>query len=98
MLYQLSYSRESQTVGRADGQAVNTPHYANLLTVRPAARPTASGGEGDRTPDLVNAIHALSQLSYAPIILFRSPGAPLRREHGNLAGALGGVKRSAPGV
>jgi hypothetical protein len=24
------------------------------------------GGEGDRTPDLVNAIHALSQLSYAP--------------------------------
>src|SRR6476469_10501267 len=26
------------------------------------------GGEGDRTPDLVNAIHALSQLSYAPAI------------------------------
>ena len=26
-----------------------------------------SGGEGDRTPDLVNAIHALSQLSYAPV-------------------------------
>ena len=26
------------------------------------------GGEGDRTPDLVNAIHALSQLSYAPQI------------------------------
>jgi RNA polymerase primary sigma factor len=25
-----------------------------------------SGGEGNRTPDLVNAIHALSQLSYAP--------------------------------
>ena len=25
-----------------------------------------NGGEGDRTPDLVNAIHALSQLSYAP--------------------------------
>ena len=25
-----------------------------------------SGGEGDRTPDLVNAIHALSHLSYAP--------------------------------
>ncbi len=28
-----------------------------------------SGGEGNRTPDLVNAIHALSQLSYAPVIL-----------------------------
>ena len=24
------------------------------------------GDEGDRTPDLVNAIHALSQLSYVP--------------------------------
>src|SRR5256712_7567224 len=31
--------------------------------------PAFSGGEGDRTPDLVNAIHALSQLSYAPVIL-----------------------------
>ncbi|MDB4894706.1 MAG: hypothetical protein JWN15_968 [Firmicutes bacterium] len=24
------------------------------------------GAKGDRTPDLVNAIHALSQLSYGP--------------------------------
>ena len=32
------------------------------------ARPTChvSGGEGNRTPDLLNAIQALSQLSYAP--------------------------------
>src|SRR3954447_16792433 len=35
--------------------------------IGPPGRP--SGGEGDRTPDLVNAIHALSQLSYAPAIL-----------------------------
>ncbi len=35
----------------------------------PAWRRLTSGGEGDRTPDLVNAIHALSQLSYAPVIL-----------------------------
>ena len=27
------------------------------------------GAEGSRTPDLVNAIHALSQLSYGPIYL-----------------------------
>ena len=27
------------------------------------------GAEGDRTPDLVNAIHALSQLSYSPALL-----------------------------
>ena len=25
------------------------------------------GAEGDRTPDLVSAIHALSQLSYSPL-------------------------------
>ena len=29
-----------------------------------------SGADRDRTDDLVNAIHALSQLSYSPIILF----------------------------
>ena len=27
------------------------------------------GAEGDRTPDLVNAIHALSQLSYSPALI-----------------------------
>ena len=82
--------------------AKNDENRSGIPTFSPLDRwlPTRHlyGGEGDRTPDLVNAIHALSQLSYAPIILFRSPGAPLRREHGNLAGALGGVKRSAPGV
>ena len=67
VLYQLSYSR-----------------VASNLTVRPnpppplpapARRPRSApglpfhGGEGNRTPDLVNAIHALSQLSYAPVIL-----------------------------
>jgi hypothetical protein len=39
------------------------------------------GGEGDRTPDLVNAIHALSQLSYAPNIMFPpSNGAAAARK------------------
>ena len=34
---------------------------------RQQARPFwDSGGEGNRTPDLLNAIQALSQLSYAP--------------------------------
>ena len=44
------------------------------LAVYPSVRLpvwSVSGGEGDRTPDLVNAIHALSQLSYAPVILSR---------------------------
>src|SRR5256886_6366221 len=50
------------------------------LPVYPSTRPV-SGGEGDRTPDLVNAIHALSQLSYAPCIL--GPGKT--RAGGNTA-------------
>jgi hypothetical protein len=29
----------------------------------------SGGAEGDRTPDLVNAIHALSQLSYGPSVM-----------------------------
>ena len=33
----------------------------------------ASGDEGVRTPDLVNAIHALSQLSYVPEVRAAKP-------------------------
>ena len=40
-----------------------------------------NGGEGNRTPDLVNAIHALSQLSYAPAIF----GGSGSRDDGNTA-------------
>ena len=57
VLYQLSYSR-----------AVHEP-----LPALGASGPVVwsrDGGEGNRTPDLLNAIQALSQLSYAP-------GAPL---------------------
>src|SRR4029078_1787298 len=39
------------------------------------------GDKGDRTPDLVNAIHALSQLSYIPVL-----------RSGFLLVGLGGVK------
>src|SRR6266571_4554161 len=55
VLYQLSYSRMP---------AANVITQSGLIY-----RPGSHGGEGDRTPDLVNAIHALSQLSYAPVIL-----------------------------
>src|SRR6267378_3403187 len=65
VLYQLSYSRALRKSNRSVG-----------LHLRPlpprAASYRQSGGEGDRTPDLVNAIHALSQLSYAPVI-FAAP-------------------------
>jgi hypothetical protein len=36
------------------------------------ASPPSHGGEGNRTPDLLNAIQALSQLSYTPGISWRS--------------------------
>src|SRR6266852_2505446 len=52
VLYQLSYSRVAENL-----TVPGLIYYP----------PPRSGGEGDRTPDLVNAIHALSQLSYAPI-------------------------------
>ena len=58
MLYQLSYSRES-------GLPTYAPYWTGATRIT-APPPDANGGEGDRTPDLVNAIHALSQLSYAP--------------------------------
>jgi hypothetical protein len=43
----------------------NDPHRGVAID-----RKGSHGGEGDRTPDLVNAIHALSQLSYAPNTTF----------------------------
>ena len=65
VLYQLSYSRigpepVAPVIGRRG-------RYSNCG--RTDRRPVASsggGGEGNRTPDLLNAIQALSQLSYAP--------------------------------
>jgi hypothetical protein len=40
-----------------------------------ALSPDSIGGdEGDRTPDLMNAIHALSQLSYIPKKLVHGSG------------------------
>ncbi len=55
VLYQLSYSRRFTML------CASRCFYCNGLP--------QNGGEGNRTPDLVNAIHALSQLSYAPVIL-----------------------------
>ncbi len=77
VLYQLSYSREGDDFSVPPVPA-QRPDYMGLT------RPKRGyGGEGDRTPDLVNAIHALSQLSYAPAILSRLRSAP--RQHGNVA-------------
>src|SRR5256714_11831562 len=67
VLYQLSYSRAPQNL-TAHKQGI----YHPVSVLQPVCHPPVGppdGGEGDRTPDLVNAIHALSQLSYAPVIL-----------------------------
>src|SRR5437667_10359355 len=64
---------------------------ASVCLTLPPVSQSYSGGEGDRTPDLVDAIHALSQLSYAPVIL--GPRKAFRREHGILPGRCRAVKR-----
>jgi hypothetical protein len=46
---------------------VGCRNFCRLLWV--LAREKFGGAEGDRTPDLMNAIHALSQLSYGPVYL-----------------------------
>ena len=64
VLYQLSYSRETERILVSGPPRRNDPRLGVKI-----GRKGSHGGEGDRTPDLVNAIHALSQLSYAPYIL-----------------------------
>src|SRR2546425_405466 len=93
VLYQLSYSRARCKSNRSVACYLRPRHRLTGPTARLADRPTVrpSAGEGDRTPDLVNAIHALSQLSYAPAIL--RPRDTARREHGILPGRSNGVKR-----
>src|SRR3954462_8336832 len=66
VLYQLSYSRTSRTTTNLLAAIVSSrfDSLADLANICTGQRP--SGGEGNRTPDLLNAIQALSQLSYAP--------------------------------
>ena len=74
VLYQLSYSRERTTMLAARSIPRNARQCPWLASGCRAVRP--NGGEGDRTPDLVNAIHALSQLSYAPVTRTQAHTAP----------------------
>ena|SRR2546428_2603255 len=65
---------------------------------------TIGGAEGDRTPDLMNAIHALSQLSYGPFRVFGQVAWPdIRACHDRrdlvliqLSRVVGSVLISAP--
>ena len=71
VLYQLSYSREEAGGGRRGPprrpDPLNTQRGPRRFAV--TTRPSDDGGEGNRTPDLLNAIQALSQLSYAPAVV-----------------------------
>ncbi len=71
VLYQLSYSRIPH-----DGDMQNNRVPPIPLSHGPTIPSKKNGGEGNRTPDLVNAIHALSQLSYAPAIFGGSGSRP----------------------
>ena len=85
VLYQLSYSRESH--GNA-GPLLKSNRYglytdASICNASRSSRPEPDGGEGNRTPDLLNAIQALSQLSYAPGALWkRQTNVPIRNREG----------------
>ena len=80
VLYQLSYSRLSQqptlaiSNQRKHPATITSPQHQHQPKQQ-ATNPifngdytgdVPDGGEGNRTPDLLNAIQALSQLSYAP--------------------------------
>ena len=66
------------------------------------ARGAGHGGEGNRTPDLLNAIQALSQLSYAPgsptarTLVSHVPSASLRNRE-VYSGVLG-MSSKTPGA
>ena len=62
VLYQLSYSRMTRDARPSGGPVVRLERYSSAARHRRGW----DGGEGNRTPDLLNAIQALSQLSYAP--------------------------------
>jgi hypothetical protein len=67
VLYQLSYSRGEAGGGRH--RKPRRPDPPGPRRFAATARPSDDGGEGNRTPDLLNAIQALSQLSYAPSVV-----------------------------
>ena len=71
VLYQLSYSRNFLPLV---AKAADPPYLCASAVDRVANRQfnhfiRRYGGEGNRTPDLLNAIQALSQLSYTPVQL-----------------------------
>ncbi len=77
------------------------PHPPDgLIDAQTVAYRRPSGGEGNRTPDLLNAIQALSQLSYTPgsrkkrPSRGRNPNERSRQEPANIAEGICGVNKT----
>ena len=66
VLYQLSYSRRPRNCPEQQFRSHRSEPSESMLQPRCWQEIRGDGGEGNRTPDLLNAIQALSQLSYAP--------------------------------
>jgi hypothetical protein len=102
VLYQLSYSRTRPLRGTTGVVSVPEPVTlggdSRIGRARQVSHRARDGGEGNRTPDLLNAIQALSQLSYAPGRSLRPRSLEIEQqsqELQNLAGGISGVKRRA---
>src|SRR5438309_924805 len=63
----LNASRKERDLHLPSWQS-SEPDSTRRSTPRCHAALPLDGGEGNRTPDLLNAIQALSQLSYAPLV------------------------------
>ena len=74
MLYQLSYSREPQS-HRSELNRRPLDYESSALPLSYGGTAVTSGAEGTRTPGLLGAIQALSQLSYSPVHFLRPRGA-----------------------
>ena len=83
LLHRIDKLLQRENAREANAQAVQADALAATLPApagssaaprsvdqRSVDRWRRSGGEGNRTPDLLNAIQALSQLSYAPVRRF----------------------------
>src|SRR3982751_756939 len=80
---------DSARNSRRDQCATLAPMKPNIRLLR-----LPSGGEENRTPDLLNAIQALSQLSYAPGGPLETPNERSHQEPRTIAEGICDVKKS----
>jgi hypothetical protein len=97
VLYQLSYSRRPARLPKQP----EPDRSRTSWSPNSSHEPHRDGGEGNRTPDLLNAIQALSQLSYAPgrnAPVRETPRGPPTRASGTAQSSRVYVPRQAEGT